>query len=179
MYTEIEAKIKVELHDEVRSRLIELGAEYVGEQLQEDILFDAADESLSKNDSCLRLRKQVMNGQIKFILTYKGAKEKSNLKKRREIETEVANGDSVKEILSALGYVERLIVEKTRGFWKLGGCEVALDTLKLLGNFVEIEGPNEKIINDVQKNLGLEKLPNITKSYAALIAEKLHQENKK
>ena len=179
MSIEIEAKLKVESHDEVRSRLIELGAEYVGEQLQEDILFDAADESLSKNDSCLRLRKQVMNGQTKYILTYKGAKEKSNLKKRREIETDVANGDSVKEILSALGYVERLIVEKTRGFWKFGGCEVALDTLKLLGNFVEIEGPDEKVINDVLKSLGLEKLPNITISYAALIAEKLHQESKK
>lgn len=177
MYTEIEAKLKVESLDEVRSKLLDLGAEYVGEQLQEDILFDAADESLSKSDSCLRLRKQIMNGQTKFILTYKGAKEKSNLKKRREIETVVANGDSVKELLSALGYVERLIVEKKRGFWKLGGCEVALDTLKLLGNFVEVEGPDEKVISDVQKSLGLEKVPNITKSYAALIAEKLHQEN--
>ncbi len=179
MYTEIEAKLKVESLDKVKNRLIELGAEYVGEQVQEDILFDAADESLSKNDSCLRLRKQVMNGQTKFILTYKGAKEKSNFKKRREIETEVISGDSVKEILSALGYVERLIVEKTRGFWKLGGCEVALDTLKLLGNFIEIEGPDEKVISGVQKSLGLEKVPNITKSYAALIVEKLHQENNK
>ena len=41
MYTEIEAKLKVESLDEVRSRLLELGAEYVGEQIQEDILFDA------------------------------------------------------------------------------------------------------------------------------------------
>ena len=137
------------------------------------------DESLSKSDSCLRLRKQVMNGQTKYILTYKGAKEKSNLKKRREIETGVGNGDSVKELLSALGYVKRLIVEKTRSFWKLGGCEVALDTLKLLGNFVEIEGPDEKVINDVQKSLGLENIQNISKSYASLITEKLHQESKK
>ncbi len=179
MYTEIEAKLKVESLDKVKSRLIELDAAYIGEQLQEDILFDAADESLSKNDSCLRLRKQEMNGQTKYILTYKGAKEKSSLKKRREIETVVDNGDSVKELLSALGYVKRLVVEKSRSFWKLGECEVALDTLKLLGNFVEIEGPDEKVINDVQKSLGLEKVPNISKSYAALIAEKLHQKNKK
>lgn len=177
MYTEIEAKLKVESLDEVRSRLLDLGAEYVGEQSQEDILFDTADESLSKNDSCLRLRKQVMNGQTKFILTYKGAKEKSNLKKRCEIETEVIDGGSSKEIFSALGYKKRLMVEKTRSFWKLSGCEVALDTLKLLGYFVEIEGPDEKTIDDVQKSLGLENVQNISRSYASLIAEKLSLES--
>jgi adenylate cyclase class 2 len=177
MYTEIEAKLKVDSLDEVEKRLKELGAEYIGEQLQEDILFDDAAETLTKNDSCIRLRKQVMNGQTKYILTYKGAKENSNLKKRREIETDVSNGDSVKELLSALGYKKRLIVEKNRRFWKHGKCEVALDSLNLLGNFVEIEGPDEKSINDVQKSLGLEKLQNISESYASLIADKICRDN--
>lgn len=177
MYTEIEAKLKVESLGEIEDRLRELGAEFVGEQLQDDILFDDAAGTLTKNDSCIRLRKQVMSGQTKYLMTYKGAKEKSSLKKRREIEIEVSDGDSAKAILSALGYEESIVVEKKRVFWKFKGCEVALDTLKILGNFVEIEGPDEKVINDVQKSLGLENLQSITKSYAALIAEKIRQES--
>ena len=177
MYTEIEAKLKVESLEEVEARLKELGAEFVGEQLQKDILFDDDAGTLTSHDSCIRLRKQVMHGHEKSIMTYKGAKEKSNLKKRLEIETEVSDGESTKAFLAALGYKERLVVEKTRSFWKFHGCEVALDTLNLLGYFVEIEGPDEKTIDDVQKSLGLENLHSISKSYATLIAEKMQHEN--
>lgn len=179
MYTEIEAKLKVESLDEVKNKLIELGAEFVGEQSQEDILFDDTTGTMAKNDSCLRLRKQVMSGRTKYILAYKGAKEKSSFKKRCEIEIEVNNGDSAKELLSALGYEKKLVVEKNRFLWKLRGCEIALDTLKLLGYFVEIEGLNEKAIKDVQKSLGLENLKHIPKSYASLVSEMLHREVKK
>ena len=178
MYTEIEAKLKVDSLEEVEARLKELGAEFIGEQLQKDTLFDDDASTLTKHDSCVRLRKQVMSGREKCIMTYKGAKEKSNLKKRLEIETEVSDCESTKAFLTALGYKEKIVVEKTRSFWKFGGCEVALDSLNLLGSFVEIEGPSEEVINNVQKSLGLEKIQNISKSYATLIAEKLQQENK-
>jgi hypothetical protein len=43
---------------------------------------------------------------------------------------------------------------------------------------VEIEGPDEKSINDVQKSLGLEKLQNISESYASLIADKIRRDSK-
>lgn len=178
MYTEIEAKLKVESLKEVEDRLRGLGAEFVGEQLQEDILFDDAAGTMANNDSCLRLRKQVMSGRTKYILAYKGAKEISCFKKRREIEIEVNSGDSAKELLSALGYEKKLTVEKKRSLWRFKGCEVALDQLKLLGDFVEIEGPDEKVINDVQKCLGLENIRHIPKSYASLIAEKIREDEK-
>jgi adenylate cyclase class IV len=43
--------------------------------------------------------------------------------------------------------------------------------LTLLGDFVEIEGPNNEEIADVQRSLGLAKLPHIEKSYAQLTRE--------
>ena len=43
MYTEIEAKLKVESHKEVIEKLAELGAEFLAEQLQTDSYFDDAD----------------------------------------------------------------------------------------------------------------------------------------
>jgi hypothetical protein len=50
--------------------------------------------------------------------------------------------------------------------------------LPLLGDFVEIEGPNEEEITNVQNNLGLNDLPHISKSYASLLKERLQQSGK-
>ena len=68
-----------------------------------------------------------------------------------------------------------MIVDKKRRVWQLGDCEVALDELPLLGDFVEIEGPDEETIATVQKSLGLTDLPHITESYASLIVRELRQ----
>ena len=175
MDTEIEAKLKVDSLEEIARRLKSLAAEFLEEQSQKDCYFDDADRTLTKADRCLRLRRQMVGRSEKFFLTYKGAKEKSNFKKRREIETEVRDADSATSLLSALGYEKALAFEKKRRIWRLNECEVALDELPLLGGFVEIEGPDAEKIADAQRNLGLADLPHIPESYAFLVAEKLRQ----
>ena len=172
MCTEIEAKLKVDSLEEIEHKLTGLGAEFQAEQLQIDYFFDDVNSTLAKTDRCLRLRKQMVRKNESLFLTYKGAKEKSNLKKRQEIELEIKDADSVRKLLSALGYEQCLVVEKKRRLWKLGDCEVALDRLSLLGDFVEIEGPDEEKIATVQKSLGLTDLPHIIESYASLVAKK-------
>lgn len=175
MSTEIEAKLKVESLEEIENRLDELGAEFLEEQLQTDYYFDDVNSELTKTDRCLRLRRQLVGKSEQFFLTYKGAKEKNEFKKRQEIEIKVGDADSAEELLSALGYEKVLVFEKKRRIWRLGGCEVALDELPLLGNFVEIEGPDDEKITDVQKNLGLANLPHIVESYALLMARKVQE----
>jgi len=172
MCVEIEAKLKVDSLSEVEQKLVELGAEFVAEQMQTDFLFDDANAALTRSDRCLRLRRQSVEGREEFFLTYKGAKEKSNFKKRQEIEIEIRDSESAQMLLSALGYEKVLVVEKKRRLWKYGRCEVALDQLSLLGDFVEIEGQDNEEIADVQQRLGLAKLTHIEKSYAQLIIEK-------
>ena len=172
MRTEIEAKLKVESHKEVIEKLDELGAEFLAEQLQEDSYFDDADRTLTETDRCLRLRQLLVGKSERFFLTYKGAKEKDEFKKRQEIEIEIKGADSVEKLLSALAYEKVLVFEKRRRIWRLGDCKVALDELPLLGNFVEIEGPDDKKIAAIQRNLGLADLPHIGKSYASLVAKK-------
>jgi len=172
MCTEIEAKLKVESLREIEHKLAELGAEFLAEQLQTDYHFDDANTTLTKTDRCLRLRKQIVGKGESFFLTYKGAKEKSNLKRRQEIEFEIKDADSVCKLLSALGYEQSLVVEKKRRLWKLGDCEVALDRLPLLGDFVEIEGPDEEKIATAQEKLGLSDLSHIAESYASLVTKK-------
>ena len=179
MYTEIEAKLKVDSLQEIERKLAELGAEFQEEQLQTDYHFDDADSQLTKTDRCLRLRRQMVANNESFFLTYKGAKEKSSFKKRQEIEIEIRDADSARKLLSALGYEKVLVVEKRRQLWRLGNCEIALDQLPLLGDFVEIEGPDDEKIADAQRSLELTDLPHITESYASLVAKKQIVNSKK
>jgi adenylate cyclase class 2 len=175
MRTEIEAKLKVDSLQEIAEKLDGLGAEFLEEQLQTDYHFDDANRTLQKTDRCLRLRRQLVNESERFFLTYKGAKEKSSFKKRQEIEIEVGDGDSAEKLLLLLGYNKALVFEKKRRIWQFGNCVVALDQLPLIGSFVEIEGPDERKITDVQRSLGLSRLSHIKKSYAALIRARLHE----
>jgi len=175
MCIEIETKLKVESFDDIIKRLNQLGAEFVTDQSQQDFYFDDTEANMAKSDRALRLRRQINAQNEKIILTYKGPKQPSNLKKRRQIETEVVDLDSAEKILSALGYNRVLVVEKKRSTWQLDDCEVALDEVSSLGSFVEIEGPANKKIADVQQRLGLADLPHIKETYACLLAEKLSQ----
>ena len=178
MCVEIEAKLKVDSLQEVESKLTELGAEFLEEQLQIDYHFDDANMTLQKTDRCLRLRHQQVKDSERIFLTYKGAKEKSSFKKRQEIEIEITDGDSIRKLFSALGYEKALVIEKNRRVWRLGECEIALDRLPLIGDFVEIEGPDEDNIAEIQKNLGLSGLSHIKKSYSGLIRAELRKLSK-
>ena len=196
MRIEIEAKLKVDSLEEIAEKLSELGAEFVEEQTQTDSYFDSKDAILKNTDRGLRLRRQGAGQNERIFLTYKGAREKDEFKKRQEIELEVKvpqfvgtpprfasqsetvgctskqrdkDSGSVEKLLLALGYEKVISFEKKRQVWRFGGCEVALDRLAELGCFVEIEGPDDKKIAGVQKRLGLAHLPHIKESYAVLI----------
>ena len=175
MAAEIEAKLKVDSLNGIAERLSELGAEYVDRQHQKDYYFDDFDRSFSKSDRCLRLRRQSTADTEKIFLTYKGPKEKTNLKKRQEIEIEVKDISSAEDLLGAIGFERTLVIEKERELWHLDNCIIALDELPVLGFFVEIEGPDEQLIIAVQKKLELANLPHITESYASLAVKNKSQ----
>ena len=174
MYIEIEAKLKVDSLNETAEKLAELGASFMTEQNQKDYYFDDLQSTFAGTDSCLRIRQQKDNGGEKIFLTYKGPKQKDNFKKRAEIEIEVNDFETAQKLLLALRYKESIVVEKRRQLWRFGDCLVVLDDVSDLGGFVEIEGPDDKKIAEVQKRLGLENLQHISRSYADLLAENLH-----
>lgn len=173
MYTETEAKLKVDCLVETERRLVELNAEFVSEQVQTDHYFDDEDSQMTKSDKCLRLRRVATDKGEGFFLTFKGARRKNRFKERQEIEIQIKQPDAARELLSALGYKEMLVFEKKRRIWHLGGCEIALDQLPLLGDFVEIEGPDAEAIARAQRDLQLTNSRHIPESYAALVEEKL------
>ena len=169
MCIEIEAKLKVASFRETERKLAEVGAEFLAEQFQTDYHFDDSDATLERSDACLRLRRQTVGAAEVFFLTYKGPRQESSLKRRREIEVEIKDADSTRKLLGALGYAEVFVVEKERRLWRFGGCLVALDRLPLLGDFVEIEGPGEDAITKVQSRLDLSGAAHIAGSYVSLM----------
>ena len=169
MYLEIEAKLKVDSFEPVERRLVEQGASLVSETIQTDTYFDTAAGDLTRTDQCLRLRVEAMHGQEYLALTYKGPKQADDFKRRKEVNLNVTDAAAAESLLEGLGYRRALAFNKQRREWKLNDCLVALDTLPLLGTFVEIEGVNSSIIRKVQETLGLTDVPHVMDSYASLV----------
>ena len=178
MCTEIEAKLKVESLGQIAERLAKLGADFFQQQLQRDYYFDDAQGQLAKTDRCFRLRRQIAGDDEKIFLTCKGPREQGKFKRREELEVELKDGGSAEKLLAAIGYKKALAFEKKRQVWRLEACSIGLDELPLLGFFVEIEGPDEEKIAQVQEKLGLADLPHIPQSYAFLIKNKLDESGK-
>ncbi len=173
MNTEIETKVKVDSLEATAARLEGLGAVFVCDLSQADAYFDDADRTLIKSDRGLRLRNETAAGSKKTILTYKGPRQATELKARREIEVSIDDETAMTQLLEAVGYEKIMAFEKKRGLWRMDDCEICLDELPLLGTFVEIEGPDQTAIADVTGKLGLDQLPHIDESYAVMMKSKL------
>jgi adenylate cyclase class 2 len=169
MCEEIEIKLRVDNPNEIKDRIEKTGGEYIGEFSQVDFYFDDKIQNLFNSDKGLRIRKQICKtGSDRIFLTYKGARVKSEVKKREEIELEIADELKMRKIFEYLGYQVKIIVKKKRQMWKIGECELCLDDVEGLGGFVEIEGVDTDKISFLQKKLGLDALKHIVKSYAEL-----------
>jgi adenylate cyclase class 2 len=173
MKTEIETKQRVESLEAMEEKLYQLGADFVAEYNQKDSYFDDPSGGLMHSDKCLRLRRELVGRYSKSFLTYKGPRQKSKFKQRDEMDVEISEPDAIEKLLVLLGYNKALVFEKKRRVYRLGGCDVALDDLALLGCFVEIEGPDDDAISKVQAKLGMADIPNIKESYASMMADKL------
>ena len=175
MGTEIEAKLKVDSLEEIEQRLAQLGAQFLEEQVQKDCYLDDSASDLKNSDRALRLRCERTDKGQRTVLAYKGPKAKDNYKKRQEIEVEIKDIDSAERLFSELGYERVLVFEKRRRVWRFLDCVIALDELPRLGSFVEIEGPDDERIADVQGRLHLSSVRHIMDSYACLMEAELHR----
>ena len=144
MPTETECKIPVADFGPIEARLQELGAEAHGEFFQDDRFFDSPERRLLEADQGLRLRSVVREDQAGAARAHpdvQGARQQGQLKQREEIEAGVSDPQAMVEVLDRLGFTLMLHLQKRRKRYRLGGCWVELDTVPLLGRFVEVEGP--------------------------------------
>lgn len=168
-----ETEIKLEVHDPraLKRRLAELSFRPVAARhLESNVLFDFPDLRLRTAQCLLRLRRE---GE-RYLLTFKGAPLKSpRYKVRGEIETEVADGNRLREILEGLDLRETFRYEKYRTAYARKGESGKRDAGMLLfdetpiGDYIELEGP-AGWIDQVARGLGYARKEYITASYAAL-----------
>lgn len=166
MAEEVEKKYRLtdEQRERVLQKLAEVGAEYEGEDFEENILFRGGMLGLKK--SILRLRKT----ERKAVLTYKESQaSESSVKRRLEYETEVKDAEEMHRILESLGYVPTLVYEKRRKTWQFEDVEIVVDELPF-GFYLEIEGEEDDILK-VEKKLNIEDLEDEPEPYPGLSAK--------
>jgi adenylate cyclase class 2 len=179
---ETEIKLVVKNPKELRWRLTELGFRPVeARHFESNYVFDFSDQRLRKSRCLLRLRFARERG----LLTFKDAPLQSrNYKIRQEIETSVADGHRLREILRNLGMREVFCYEKFRTIYAPHGKGEVTDAPHLvydetpIGNFLELEGP-QWWIDEVARHLGYSRQEYITESYAALYRKKCLEEGSK
>ncbi|MCD6475107.1 MAG: class IV adenylate cyclase [Anaerolineaceae bacterium] len=163
---EIEGKWLVHDLKRLEHQMLSMGAVCVQERTYENNLrFDTAEGSLSKDFKVLRLRKDT-----DFCLTFKGrADVLSGVNRRTEIEFNVSDFKLAKQFLEALGYSVFFRYEKYRSIYSISRCHVMLDELPY-GHFVEIEGNSAKEIQHLSEQLGLNWDMRVMNSYTGLFS---------
>lgn len=170
---EIEAKVSVENLSELKDKLNQIGANLIGKWEETDAFFDFEDGNLSNSDSALRLRvrRDISSGVESYRITFKGPRQSGSFKRRQEIEITVNSSEDARNLLSSIGMKERVAYTKRRDSWQMDNCAIELDRIDGIGNFIEVEGPDEDSIRNILRQLDLSDKPTITKSYLEMILE--------
>ena len=163
-----EVEIKFRVHD-VRAltrKLRASGFHLITPRTYEvNTLYDLPGEVLRKRKELLRLRKY----GSEWTVTHKSGTKRGHHSSRVELETKVADGKKLEQILRALGYSPSFRYEKFRAEWTDDKGNVVVDQTPI-GDFCEIEGP-PRWIDRTAKTLEVKKPDYITKNYATLFSD--------
>ncbi len=148
---EIEAKILEINSSLIIKKLLALGAKMSFDGQIAATGFDFADQSLSKNETLIRLR--IKGDQVE--LTYKKLLSTEKAKVSEELEVTVSNFDTMKKILLGLGLRPKYQAStKHRTSYLLDGVHFEFDTYPDLPTFLEIEAPDEQTLQQYAAKLG-------------------------
>lgn len=144
---EIEIKVRVQ-NDKPLLDLLEKNGSFHSEKHQVDEYFSPVHKDFLSDrpvKEWLRLR----DADGTYSINYKNWHYDEGGKSHYcdEYETNVEDAGKMKKILDALNYRSIAIVDKVRKIWMYKDYEIGIDSVKNLGNFVEIEyvGKEEKV----------------------------------
>ncbi len=162
MADEVEIKFRIDNLQRVQQQLRHTGfREQTARTHEMNTLYDR-DGILRSKGQLLRLRDYGGN----WTLTYKAKAVNARHKTRQELETKVADGEQMEQIIRALGYQPSFRYEKFRSEWTDGNGHVVLDETPI-GDFGEIEGKPDWI-DQIAKKLEIADDKFITQSYTEL-----------
>jgi adenylate cyclase class 2 len=149
MNSEIEAKFLDINHDEIRQKLIALGAQ-LEKPLRAMRRVTIDTPHMKAKDAFVRIRDE----GDKVTITYKQFDQLS-VDGAKEIEIIVSHFEESIALFAAAGLKHGSYQESKRETWRLGNAEIVLDTWPWLKPYIEIEGTDVKTVKSVAKSLGL------------------------
>ena len=165
-YKEREIKLYIKDLPALAERLRLCGGELVQPRVYEkNIRLDTADAKLQQERKLLRLRQ---DDQV-WVTFKENAHLEDGVITRTEIEFGATDLDAVQKLFAGLGYYPAIVYEKYRRTYRLGDVLVMLDELPI-GNFIEIEAPNNILIEGMVQMLGLDGSRAINTNYLGLWA---------
>ncbi|MGC2745384.1 MAG: class IV adenylate cyclase [Candidatus Angelobacter sp.] len=164
---EVEIKFRIDDMDALTTSLQSAGFRLITPRTHEtNTLFDQPGGKLRRRGALLRLREY----GPRWTLTYKdrSGRQSGRHKSRREIETQVANGEAMSRIIEAVGFSPSFRYEKFRSEWADSNGHIVIDETPI-GIFGEIEG-EAKWIDATAKRLNISVKSYLKESYAELFA---------
>lgn len=141
MNIEVEIKIAIDNFEEIKSKVSAVGKLIKSiNQIDEYYIPVHKDFFAQKPVPTEWLR--VRTNPEKVIFEYDrsvGMKPDGNYDYAEEYETEVSSPEELKKILTFLDFKKVITVDKQREYWDCGDLEIALDKIKDLGDFIEVE----------------------------------------
>jgi adenylate cyclase class 2 len=160
---EIEVKFYLADSEDMRNKILKLGARSKGRLFETNILYEDENHSLIKKKSLLRLRQ---DEKTTFTLKSSPPVKSKDFKIVNELEVEVSDFAIMDQILKTLGFHPEQKYEKWRETFILNQTVFCLDNMPY-GDFLEIEGW-EKDIRHYASKFGLNWQNRIIFSYLAI-----------
>lgn len=148
---EIEIKFLEINVEDVKKRLIECGAEDLGDDLISETVFYDKNMDWPKENKFVRIR-STKNGSK---LTYKHSDE-TTIDGTVEIEFGIDNVGKTKSFLEVLGLVDFREQEKKRHSFRFGEVMADIDTWPGIPTYLELEGPSEEALKSASDALGFD-----------------------
>ena len=144
---EIEIKVKIRNYRKFEN-FLKKNAKFVFENQQIDEYFTPCHRNFIASRPVrewLRLR----DSDGKYFITYKNwhLDEFGKSTHCDEYETKLESSRQVQKILEVLGFEKIIVVDKLRRVWRYKDYEIAIDKVKGLGRFVEVEYKRKKKVD--------------------------------
>jgi adenylate cyclase, class 2 len=146
MEKEIEVRILDINVEEIKKKLVEIGAEKIAEKNQRRNIYSVVS---GKVNPWIRLRDE----GDKVTLTYKHILN-DEIDGTQESEIIVDDFEKTNLMLNKLGFFRKLYQENKRISYKLGNVEIEIDTWPRIPTYIEVEGKSKEEIEKVVKLLG-------------------------
>lgn len=138
---EVELKAVVDDLVGTRKRLEKAGAKLVFEGSLSDRRYDVESRELLERDEVLRVRRYQTPSSSKTYLDWKGPTEIQDVYKiREEISTLVEDFDPLEQILTRLGFVVTMEIDREVAQYEVGGATIRFETYPRMDVLVEVEG---------------------------------------